>query len=107
MTLNLFYIGDQEREYNLHIFEGIELTHFLKRLLKKEDNNANPLLDTEISEIFRTIIFIMDNSAEPKVNLLDKILRFELPRGKLTFRSDKEVFESMLDFFIDKKEQIL
>ncbi len=76
----------------------------LQNLLKKEQ--ISEIAMTNFSELFKTLSFEIENSAQPKVNLLDKLLRFETDREKLDMPSDM-IYAQMHKFFIDKKTQII
>jgi hypothetical protein len=59
----------------------VSVRQFLQSLTHKEQ--ISDIAMTNFSEIFRTFAFEIDNSVQPNVNLLDRLLRFELETEKL------------------------
>jgi len=82
------------------------LSDFLKKLLKKEQ--ISDIAMTNFSEIFRVIRFELENSAQPNVNLLNRLLKFEIAAEKMDM-SDKglQLHQKMIEGFKLKKEQII
>lgn len=81
----------------------ISVTQFLKKLVNKEQ--ISEIAVTNFSEIFRRLAFEIEDPAQPNVNLLDKLLRFEANGDKIDM-SDDMIFDRMYNFFIDNKMQI-
>jgi len=81
----------------------VSVTQFLQSLTHKEQ--ISDIAMTNFSEIFRTFAFEIENSAQPNVNLLDRLLRFEVETEKLEM-SDAMIYTQMYEFFIANKTQI-
>ncbi|MFA4934303.1 MAG: hypothetical protein WC568_00555 [Candidatus Methanoperedens sp.] len=80
------------------------VTQFLQNLTHKEQ--ISDIAMTNFSELFRTFAFEIENSAQPNVDLLDRLLRFEVETEKLDM-SDAMIYTQMFNFFIANKTQII
>ncbi len=79
---------------------------FLKELFHKE--NVTDLMQTEFGDFFRAFAFRLDNTATPKFNFFDKVFRYELPFDKIErIDEEKDIFEEMISYFKDNKEDII
>lgn len=99
--------ADKDFSVELKLFwdkKSITVTQLLQNLTHKDQISDIAL--TNFSELFRTFTFEIDNSAQPNINLLDRLLRFESEREKLDIPKDM-IYAQMRSFFIDKKSQII
>ena len=84
--------------------KSVTVTQFLQKLTHKEQ--ISDIAMTNFSELFRTFAFEIENSAQPNINLLDRLLRFEGEREKLDMSTDM-IYTQMKAFFIEKRSQII
>lgn len=98
---------DKDFSVELKLFwdkKRITVIQFLQNLTHKEQ--ISDIAMTNFSELFRTFAFEIENSAQPNVNLLDRLLKFEAEREKLDMSNDM-IYTQMRNFFIDNKSQII
>lgn len=92
----------------LSLIKVTDLTddEFLKDIFHKED--VTDLMRTEFGDFFRTFNFQLDNTATPKFNFFDKVFKYELPITKIEhIDTESNIFENMLTYFRENKEDIL
>ena len=91
-------------ELCLHWREPISVADFCKTLFRKKA--FEDVFDTDFGEFLKTFSFETDSTITPKLNLLDRLICFELPLEKANC-TDSEIFDMIKDFFIKNKDKVI